>query len=109
MLLFYGAGAYMGGALSIAALVVGIGITSLTALALRGAVASNLIWDDIVIAALPWFVGRMMRDRSARARAARERAEQLDSEHECTCESRRSPSGRAWRARSTTWSRTASR
>ena len=59
-----------------------MGITSLTALALPGAVVSNLIWDDIVIAALPWFVGHLIGDRSARALASRERAEQLDSEHE---------------------------
>ncbi len=82
LLLFYGAGAYLGGARSIVALMIGIAITSIIAIGANDGVAPNLIWDDIAIAALPWFVGRMMRERNARAMAARARAERLDSEHE---------------------------
>lgn len=82
LLLFYGAGAYVGGVRSIAALMVGIAITSVIAIGANDGVAPNLIWDDIAVAALPWFVGRMMRERNARAIAARARAERLDSEHE---------------------------
>ena len=40
------------------------------------------VWNDVVIGVLPWFVGRMMRERSARSRAPGERAERLDAEHE---------------------------
>ncbi len=82
LLLFYGAGAYLEGPAALMALVMGVAITSVDAASVPGAVASNLVWDDLVIAGLPWFVGHVVRDRGARARAARERAERLDSEHE---------------------------
>lgn len=82
LLVFYGVGAYLRGARAIVGLLAGMAITSINALGVSGEVVANLIWDDIVIAALPWFIGHTVQERSARGAAARERAERLDSEHE---------------------------
>lgn len=82
LLVFYGAGAYLEGALSVMALAVGLVLTSLSAVGVPGPFVANLVWDDAVVALMPWFVGRMVSERQDRARRARERAEQLDAEHE---------------------------
>ena len=86
LLVFYGAGAYLEGARSVLGLSIGLVLTSLSAIGSQGPsdgpLVANLIWDDVVIAVLPWFVGRMVSQRAERARNARERAEQLDAEHE---------------------------
>lgn len=82
LLVFYGAGAYLQGRRAILGLLGGLTITSISALGTAGEVAPNVLWNDIVIAALPWFIGRTIQERSARGAAARERAERLDSEHE---------------------------
>jgi signal transduction histidine kinase len=82
LLLFYGGGAYLTGWRSLVALAFGLTLTTQTAFSTGDLVVANLLWDDLVIGLLPWFLGRMMRDRSAQMRAHRERAERLDAERE---------------------------
>lgn len=82
LLVFYGAGAYLRGFRALLGLLAGLTITSIGAFAVSGGVLANLVWDDLVIATLPWFIGRTVQERGARGAAARERAERLDSEHE---------------------------
>jgi len=82
LLLFYGGGAFLEDWRSVLALALGLTITAMIAASSSNQVVANLLWDGAVLGLAPWFVGRTVRERSARASAARERAERLDAEHE---------------------------
>ncbi len=81
LLLFYAGGAYLDGWRSRLALVIGVALVSQSAAASEQVLA-NLLWDDAIIGVLPWFVGRMVRERIVRGHAARTRAELLDAQRE---------------------------
>jgi signal transduction histidine kinase len=82
VLLFYAGGAFLEGWRSRLALVLGAAVLSVSAAAAGSQFVANLIWDVAIIGLLPWFIGRMMRERAAHGRAARRRAELLDSQRE---------------------------
>jgi signal transduction histidine kinase len=82
LLLFYGGGAFLEGWRSRLALVGGVALVSLSATTAGSQLVANLIWDVAVIGLLPWFIGRMVRERAAHGRAARRRAELLDAQRE---------------------------
>jgi signal transduction histidine kinase len=82
LLLFYGGGAFLEGRRSRLALVFGVAILSLSAASAGSQVVANLLWDVAIIGLLPWFIGRMVRERAAHGQAARRRAELLDSQRE---------------------------
>jgi len=82
LLLFYGGGAFLEGRRSLLALALGVTLTSVSAATAGSQVVANLIWDVAIIGLLPWFVGRMVRERAAHGLAARRRAELLDAQRE---------------------------
>jgi signal transduction histidine kinase len=82
LLLFYGGGAFLEGWRSRLALALGVALLSLSAATAGSQFVANLIWDVAIIGLLPWFVGRMVRERTARGLAARQRAELLDAQRE---------------------------
>jgi signal transduction histidine kinase len=82
LLVFYGGGAFLDARRSRLALVLGGALVALSAASAGSQVVANLVWDVAIIGGLPWFIGRMVRERAARGRAARRRAELLDAQRE---------------------------
>ena len=70
-------------------------LTSLGAVAVPGPFVANLVWDDVVVAALPWFIGRMVQERGGACAAMRASARSSSTPStRCTRAWRRSPSAR---------------
>jgi signal transduction histidine kinase len=81
VLVFYGAGAFLDGRRAWVGLAVGlVGIGGDDRI--TGAGLSAVFFGAAFLIALPWLIGRMLREQAARERADRERAEQLDAERE---------------------------
>lgn len=81
ILCFYAAGAFLTERRAYLALVLGVTGLWIDVLLTTRAPA-DLFFDGIMIALLPWAVGRMLRERGARERAHRELAERIDAERE---------------------------
>jgi signal transduction histidine kinase len=81
IMLFYGAGAFLAAPRARWALSLGLAGLAVDVLIGTGAF-SDLLFGGVMIAVLPWAVGRMLRERAVRERAHRERAERLDGERE---------------------------
>ena len=82
ILIAYGTGAFLVGWRPWLAFGLMLTICTINATTQGSEVAANLLFNDGVVAALPWLLGRTSRERAARGAAARERAERLDAERE---------------------------
>jgi signal transduction histidine kinase len=82
ILIAYGTGAFLAGRRSWLALSLMLSICTINAATQGSQLVANLVFNDCVVAALPWLLGRTSRERAARGAAARERAERLDAERE---------------------------
>lgn len=80
-LCYYGAGAFLPPRRSRVALVAGV-LALLPQIALTSHVVSNLFFETVILAFVPWLAGRWLRERAGRAREFRELSEQLDVERE---------------------------
>ncbi len=81
VLVFYGAGAFLGGPKAWVALAVGLAGVGADDL-ITGAGSSAVFFGAAFLVGMPWLLGRMLRSQAARESADRERAEQLDAERE---------------------------
>jgi signal transduction histidine kinase len=81
ILLFYGAGAFLGARRATAGLVLGV-LLLLVQVFRTPDTMSDLFFEPVILAFVPWACGRAMRERSHQAQAARELAERLDAAHE---------------------------
>jgi signal transduction histidine kinase len=81
ILLFYGAGAFLGARRARAGLILGVLLLLIQVLRTPDTM-SDLFFEPVILAFLPWACGRAMRARSHRAQAARELAERLDAAQE---------------------------
>ena len=80
-LCFYGAGAFL--PRRRARLALGAGVVALVPqIVLTPHVVSNLFFEPVVVAFVPWLLGRWLRDRAELADRFRELSEQLDAERE---------------------------
>jgi signal transduction histidine kinase len=81
ILLFYGAGAFLEQRRAQIALMVGV-LGLLPAVLLTPHVVSDLFFEPVIVAFMPWLCGRWLRERADRARRFRELSERLDSGRE---------------------------
>lgn len=81
ILLFYGAGAFLGARRARAGLIFGV-VLLLVQVFRTPDTMSDLFFEPVILAFVPWACGRAMRERSHRAQAARDLAERLDAAQE---------------------------
>jgi signal transduction histidine kinase len=81
ILAFYGAGAFLDQDRARIALLIGV-LGLLPQVLLTPHVVSDLFFEPVILALLPWLSGRWLRDRADRARRFRELSERLDAERE---------------------------
>jgi MYXO-CTERM domain-containing protein len=81
MLLFYGAGAFLDQHRARIALVIGV-LGLLPQILLTPHAVSDLFFEPVIMALLPWLCGRWVRERIDRAHQFRELSERLDTERE---------------------------
>jgi signal transduction histidine kinase len=80
-ILVYGGGAYLAGSLSTVALALGVVVPTFGVWIQSGSI-STAVTNALLIGALPWSAGRMLRVREAGASAQRELAERVDARRE---------------------------
>jgi signal transduction histidine kinase len=80
-ILDYGGGAYLVGTRSTVALALGLGVPTL-GVWVQSRSISTAIFNALLVGALPWGAGRMLRVREAAASAQRELAERVDARRE---------------------------
>jgi signal transduction histidine kinase len=81
ILLFYAAGAFLDQRRARIALVAGV-LGLLPGVLLTPHVVSDLFFEPVILAFLPWLCGRWLRERADRARRFRELSERLDAKRE---------------------------
>ena len=81
ILVFYGAGAFLDPRRSRIALVAGV-LGLIPAVLLTPHAVSDLFFEPVILAFLPWLCGRWLRERARRVQQFRELSERLDSERE---------------------------
>jgi MYXO-CTERM domain-containing protein len=81
ILIFYGAGAFLNRQLARIALGVGV-LGLLPQVLLTPHPVSDLFFEPVILAFLPWLCGRWVRERAYRAQRFRELSERLDAERE---------------------------
>ncbi len=81
ILVFYGAGAFLGRRRARLALGVGV-IVLLPQILITPHTGSDLFFEPVILAFAPWACGRFLRQRSERVRDLRELSERLDAEGE---------------------------
>lgn len=81
VLIFSAAGRWESKRRACAALASGLALLAINLL-LTGEAISGLLFAGVLVAAAPWGVGVMLRERNRRERAHRDRAERLDAERE---------------------------